>query len=40
MKASVKQRINCFQNNLGSFLTEHQNYLQSRKEGKRKSKNK
>ena len=32
---SAKQRIECFQQNLGSFLMEQKNYLANRKQGKR-----
>jgi hypothetical protein len=36
---SAKQRIECFQQNLGSFLTEQKEYLANRKVGKRSRKN-
>ncbi len=37
-KTSAKQRIECFQKALPTFLKEQQEYLTNRKEGKRKSK--
>lgn len=40
MKASVKQRIECFQSALGKFLIDQQTYLANRKEGKREIKSK
>ena len=37
-KTSAKQRIDCFQASLPTFLMEQQNYLANRKEGKRTKK--
>lgn len=40
MKSSVKQRIQCFQDNLPKFLSQQKEYLANRKKGVRPAKNK
>jgi hypothetical protein len=38
MKASTKQRIECFKNALPTFLKEQENYKANRKKGRREVK--
>jgi hypothetical protein len=38
MKASVKQRLECFVDNLPSFIKEQENYIAKRKQGYRPKK--